>query len=191
MARYVYGTQYVDELVRTYRDFNADGEFTDTNETLCYLQDRLYNVVALTDVFGAVQERVFYEPYGRSTCHRISDDDETVGSHFGNPYLFTGRELDSETCFYNYRARYYSPMLCRFLNRDPIGYDAAGCNLYEYVRDNPLTRTDPSGLAPPAVFAQSPIRFRQILELIMGRERERRTAFSRQVDANKALVRPG
>ena len=57
VARYAYGTQYVDELVRTYRDFNADGEFTGTNETLCYLQDRLFNVVALTDVYGRPRAR--------------------------------------------------------------------------------------------------------------------------------------
>ena len=95
MNRYVYGTQYIDEPIRMYRDANLNGDFADANENFYYLQDRLYNVVALADVDGVVQERMVYEPYGKSTCRRISDGDETVASHFGNPYLFTGRELDS------------------------------------------------------------------------------------------------
>ena len=119
----------------------GDGDLP-TNENFYYLQDRLFNVVALTDTDGAVQERVCYEPYGRSTCRRVSDGDETVGSHFGNPYLFTGRELDSETCFYNYRGRYYSPALGRFLNEDPLASDV---NLYAYCSNDPTNATDPNG----------------------------------------------
>ncbi len=72
--------------------------------------------------------------------------EEGVASHFGNPFLFTGREYDAETGLYYYRGRYYSPALGRFLNRDPIGI-RGGVNLYEYVGNNPVTRTDPSGRA--------------------------------------------
>ena len=64
-------------------------------------------MVALTDTDGAVQERVGLRALRPLDLPQVSDGDETVGSHFGNPYLFTGRELDSETCFYNYRNRYY------------------------------------------------------------------------------------
>ena len=35
-----------------------------------------------------------------------------------------------------------------FVGRDPIG-TAGGINLYEYVGDDPLERTDPMGLDPP------------------------------------------
>ncbi len=142
LARYVYGTQYIDEPIRMYRDSNLDGSFADPNDNFYFLQDRLFNVVALADPDGVVQEQVVYEPYGKSTCHRVSDGDETVASHFGNPYLFTGRELDSETGLYNYRGRYYSTALGRFINRDPIGDDI---NLYRYCYDNPTNATDPSG----------------------------------------------
>ena len=145
LARYVYGTQYVDEPIRMYRDSNLDDSFADPNDNFYFLQDRLFNVVALTDPDGQVQERVVYEPYGKSTCHRVSDGDETVASHFGNPYLFTGRELDSETGLYNYRGRYYDVPLARFINRDPIGY-GGGRNLYGYVGDRPTKAIDPFGL---------------------------------------------
>jgi RHS repeat-associated protein len=39
----------------------------------------------------------------------------------------------------------YNPELGRFVNRDPIGYDAGDSNLYRYCRDKPLSALDPTG----------------------------------------------
>lgn len=39
----------------------------------------------------------------------------------------------------------YAPQLGRFVSRDPIGYNA-GVNLGRYVRDNPNSHSDPTGL---------------------------------------------
>ena len=47
--------------------------------------------------------------------------------------------------FVHVGARYYSPTLGRFLQRDPIGI-FGGLNVYAYVDNNPLTYIDPSGL---------------------------------------------
>ncbi len=40
----------------------------------------------------------------------------------------------------------YSPTLGRFFSTDPIGFAAGDVNLYRYVGNDPLNRTDPSGL---------------------------------------------
>lgn len=46
---------------------------------------------------------------------------------------------------YHYKARAYDPVLGRFLQTDPVGYDD-DLNLYQYVGNDPLSRIDPSGL---------------------------------------------
>ena len=109
MNRSVYGIQYVDEPIRVYRDSNLNGDFTDPNENFYFLQDRLFNVVALTDTDGQVQERMVYEPYGKSTCRRTSDGDERSPPTSAIPTFHGG--TDSETGLYNYNHRYYSPAL--------------------------------------------------------------------------------
>ena len=65
-------------------------------------------------------------------------------------FIFTGRRFDPETSnattqMYFYRARYYSPVLGRFISRDPIGY-GSGMNLYEYVGGMAVGAVDPMGL---------------------------------------------
>jgi RHS repeat-associated protein len=70
-------------------------------------------------------------------------------------HKFTGKERDSESGLDNFGARYNSSNLGRFMTPDwsaspsPIPFgdisDPQSLNLYSYVRDNPLSRTDPSG----------------------------------------------
>jgi RHS repeat-associated protein len=110
------------------------------------LQDGNYNVTALADAAGAVFERYRYTPYGERKVlePNFTDDGDNI-SDVGNPYTYTGRQLDSETGLYYYRARYYHAQLGRFVSRDPIGYIDSQ-DLYIYVRSSPLASTDPFGL---------------------------------------------
>ncbi|MCC7292914.1 MAG: RHS repeat-associated core domain-containing protein [Phycisphaerales bacterium] len=82
---------------------------------------------------------------------------ERFVSSLGNPFFFTGRRLymlesrhdTSATLTANQqlqhnRARHYSPLEGRWLQRDPAGY-VDGLNLYEYCSANPSIGLDPKG----------------------------------------------
>jgi len=82
-----------------------------------------------------------YDPYRNRTT--VSG---TAISDIGYAGYFT--HAVSGLDFTLYRA--YDPAHARWLNRDPIG-EAGGVNLYAYVRGNPLTFVDESGLAAQVV----------------------------------------
>jgi RHS repeat-associated protein len=56
---------------------------------------------------------------------------------------YTSRENDATGLLY-YRARYYDPVLKRFISSDPIGL-AGGMNMYAYVEGDPVSLVDPTG----------------------------------------------
>jgi RHS repeat-associated protein len=80
-------------------------------------------------------QRLSYDEYGNLGAGSVAT---------GQPYRFTGRRFDAETGLYYYRARYYASVLGRFLQADPVGYKE-DFNLYSYVENDPLNRTDPTG----------------------------------------------
>ena len=68
-----------------------------------------------------------------------------TGTGSTNSYQFTGWEHDGTGLLYH-RARYYSPVIQRFLSEDSIGFAGGDANLYAYVFNSPTNFTDPSGL---------------------------------------------
>jgi RHS repeat-associated protein len=78
-----------------------------------------------------------------------------AAQHVSLTTMFTGKERDSESGNDYFGARYYASSMGRFLSPDwsagPTAVPYAdlqnpqSLNLYEYVGNNPLTRTDPNG----------------------------------------------
>lgn len=124
-ARYTYGAG-IDELLTMNRGGN----------TYYLYHDGLGSV---TDVIesGVKVESYSYDPYGQPTIRDGSGSVIPV-SAIGNPYLFTGRELDSETGNYYFRARAYHSGIGRFLQRDPITWGPDDPRIFAaQVLDNP------------------------------------------------------
>jgi RHS repeat-associated protein len=114
----VWGIRYVDELIC--RDTAAP-----TRIYACH--DANFNVTALSNSSGIVVQRFVYEPYGKelvTTAAWITTTD-----NYDWTARFQGRFFDLATAIYDFRHRCFSPLLGRWLQRDPVGY-TDGTNLY-------------------------------------------------------------
>ena len=60
-----------------------------------------------------------------------------------NRFRYQGEKYDPITRQYYLRARYYNPVIGRFIQEDT--YYGDGLNLYEYCRNNTITYKDPTG----------------------------------------------
>jgi RHS repeat-associated protein len=100
-----------------------------------YHADALGSIIALTDDLGNVKTQYNYSPFGET---------DLIGEPSDNPFQYTGRENDG-TGLYYYRARYYSPVLRRFVSEDPIRLKG-GINFFIYASNNPILFIDIFGL---------------------------------------------
>ncbi len=62
---------------------------------------------------------------------------------------FAGRDWDADAALYYNRARWYDPLVGRFVSEDPLGFAAGDENLYRYVGASPVMYVDPSGCTSP------------------------------------------
>jgi len=112
LARYTHGPG-IDEPLIMQRDLNSNATFEPT-ESFFYHTDGLGSITELTNSTSTVTQSYLYDSFGNPTIYN-STGSVIPESLIGNPYLFTGREFDSESGLYFYRARYYDARMGRFV----------------------------------------------------------------------------
>ena len=125
-----------DVLVRRYF---AEGEQRTTRAErgdYYYALDHLGSIREVTDKLGTVQARYDYDPSGKRTKMTGQLD-------FDLGYAGYFHHEPSGLDFARHRA--YDSILGRWISRDPIA-ERGGLNLYQYVGNDPVNATDPTGL---------------------------------------------
>jgi RHS repeat-associated protein len=103
--------------------------------------DHLGSTSVVTNTSGTEYGRIRYYPYGsqRDSSGFLDTDKK-----------FTGQRLDG-TGLYYYGARYYDPVIGRFISPDTVGpspLNPQSYNRYSYCFNNPLALIDPTGNWP-------------------------------------------
>ncbi|WP_020405884.1 RHS repeat-associated core domain-containing protein [Hahella ganghwensis] len=105
-----------------------------------YHHDNLGSPIAASDRDGNVLWRETYAPFGQKTVNDSAAEEERVG--------YTGKLHDNDTGLTYLNARYYDPVVGRFMAMDPVGPLEGGLdhfNRYAYAYNNPLKYIDPTG----------------------------------------------
>jgi RHS repeat-associated protein len=112
-----------------------------------YLKDQVGTVVDITDGGGNEVQHNIFSAFGLPlSIKNASGMDVTANPPVATNTTFTGREYDSESGLYYYRARYYDPALGRFISKDPLGLASRAANSYIYALNSPIQLSDPLGL---------------------------------------------
>lgn len=128
-----------DELIKyVYANGNRIAQFRSTSaEGTFFLHDQIGTTsFSLNQVAGVKQQLIKY-PYG------LVRNKKNTG--FQADYTFTGKEKDNESGNFYFEARYYHPIVARFLNVDPLALSYAAWSPYTYVLGNPVKLIDPDG----------------------------------------------
>ena len=114
---------------------NANG-----NKTF-FLKDHLESVRAVVSETGEVIQTNDYYPYGDLFEEMAAD---LEGSD--NRFLFTGKELCTETGLHDFSARFMQSRFGRFTTIDPLAEKYPGICPYAYCNGNPVNFVDQDGM---------------------------------------------
>jgi RHS repeat-associated protein len=132
---------------------------SDASTITYYHNDLAGTPVAASNSSGQVIWRESYRPYGERLTNSASSTDNDV--------WFTSRRQDAETGLVYMGARYYDPVIGRFISTDPKQFDEQNPHLfnrYAYANNNPYKYRDPDGQLPilalvPAFMEAAPYLF--------------------------------
>lgn len=152
--------------------------------TLFYFHpDHLGSATYLSDANGNPYQFFLNLPFGETMA------EQKTGS-FDNHYKFNGKELDSETGYYYYDARYYNPMTSMWLNVDPLAEQTM--EPYIYCGNNPINYIDPDGnfRLPANATREQRILYKEAIKTIKAvfRDSEFRGAFKERFGVDDKMI---
>ncbi|WP_251962127.1 RHS repeat-associated core domain-containing protein [Pseudomonas sp. Marseille-Q5299] len=105
-----------------------------------YHNDISGSPIAATDAAGNLKWKESYKPYGDKLTRSSVSTDNDIGFH--------GKVHDDSTGLSYMGARYYDPVLGRFMGVDPVDFQIDNLhsfNRYAYTNNNPNKYIDPDG----------------------------------------------
>ncbi|WP_162265814.1 RHS repeat domain-containing protein, partial [Leptospira alstonii] len=104
-----------------------------------FLTDQVDSVSHVLDDEGNSLSQIQFQPYGETFVQRGD-------SNFAPK--FNSQELDRESGFFFFNARFYDPAIARFTSADTVidgEFDTQGWNRFSFVKGNPIGAKDPTG----------------------------------------------
>ncbi|AUD61210.1 hypothetical protein AYJ58_17770 [Shewanella sp. Pdp11] len=132
---------YVGNLVITKRSNNSTDSF------LYLHKDHQGSTTTITDAAGNSVQQFVYDPWGKQTAVF----DTGLLANYTTPATtkgYTGHEHISHLDLIHMNGRIYDATIGRFMQADPFiqaPSDTQSYNRYSYVKNNPMSYTDPSG----------------------------------------------
>ena len=112
------------------------------------------DVVAVYNETGTKVLSYTYDAWGDKTTTVHNSSGSNSYAQY-NAITYRGYYYDAETCLYYLQARYYDPIIGRFINADSFvstGQGLIGSNMYVYCGNNPVVRKDDCGKFWDTVF---------------------------------------
>jgi len=116
--------------------YNTEHDFED--KQYFYHPDHLGSSSFITNALGRAEQHLQYLPFGELWINQRT-------SSFDSPYKFSAKELDSESGYNYFGARYYDSEASIWLSVDPMAHEREWLSPYNYCSLNPINRVDPTG----------------------------------------------
>jgi len=117
--------------------YGATNQNNSEQKIYFFHKDHLGSSTQISDISANIIHHIEYMPYGESFVEQRSN--------WGTNYKFNGKELDEETGFYYYGARYYNPDISIFLSIDRFSDKYPTLSPYHYCANNPIKYIDVNG----------------------------------------------
>ena len=107
-------------------------------------RDHLSSVRLITNAAGQAEQSTTYTPFGDPDTSTLIDTIEPVTEEERS---FIGERYDASTGLLYLNARYYDPLLGRFMQPDwwEVRIPGVGTNRYAYSFNDPVNLSDPNG----------------------------------------------